>query len=150
MNTIERTKSRAVMSAISGLSKEVKTINVPALVVVLRGKNISTEIENLRRLLRNGHEAELLPRIYISQDDHESGPHILTQLCAVTTATAEQVPPTDYPKYESMEAEWVVLSGNTYESALPRVDNALTDVQLVAASEHGFVTVTLIPNESLR
>jgi glutaredoxin-related protein len=139
--------ARAVQTAIDRLSKQIGSIGVPALWVLIKGRDLNVEFETFRRLLKNGHEAELLPVGAIVQDENGAGPHHFVRACAITQIAAKPVDPSAYPQYESTQAEWVVVSGETYQSALPDMENALSDVRLVSANADSCVTVTLIRNQ---
>lgn len=138
-------------SAIQKAIKNKTSTNVPALVVRLFSKDINSEIETLRKRLKNKDEATLIPGVYMMQKDGESGSHFMMQSCAISRNDASVIPQSDYSDYESINAEWVVVSGSTYQEALPVINpnfGSISNVSLIVSEANAFVTVTLIANDN--
>ena len=134
---------------ISNAVKSRKSENVPALTVYLSAIKINKEIEKLRKRLKNGHNADLLPMTLIEQKDGESGSHFINKLCSISSGDASEIEQSEYPQYQSIKSEWNVIVSEKIEELYPESTEeyfAISDTK-IEKYEDVFISVTLMGSE---
>ncbi|MGB0879179.1 MAG: hypothetical protein ACPGTO_01280 [Polaribacter sp.] len=95
-----------------------KTETVPVLTILLKSKDIDSEIKKIRRDLKDGHEAELIPNAQFLQNG-DNNYHYINQLCAISSMNSDEVLKSDYKNYIAIESQWEYIISEKFEDVLP-------------------------------